>query len=91
MCVGFLSSADVASIVQGFDKYGVWRVDALAAPKLRAALDLKVSRVHTSQRILEVHLPLSALSRGGTNFTKSKELTVYQGILMVAGCWKGVF
>ena len=32
----------MCDIAQGFDKYGVWRVDAHAAPNLRAALNLKV-------------------------------------------------
>ncbi len=35
--------------LQGFDKYGVWRIDAVPAPNLREALSLKVSflsRVH---------------------------------------------
>lgn len=28
--------------MQGFDKYGVWRIDAVPAPNLREALSLKV-------------------------------------------------
>lgn len=31
--------------VQGFDKYGIWRIDAVPAPKLRDALSLKVIRL----------------------------------------------
>ena len=40
-----LSSPEASCTAQGFDKYGVWRVDALAAPNLKAALKLKVSPI----------------------------------------------
>ncbi len=30
-------------LLQGFDRYGVWRIDAVAAPNLKQALNLKVS------------------------------------------------
>jgi hypothetical protein len=34
---------------QGFDKYGVWRVDALPTPNLREAVHLKVGLAATAQ------------------------------------------
>ena len=54
-----LSIADMVHNAQGFDKYGVWRVDALAAPNLKAALKLKVST-----HVLEARHMLSLTCQG---------------------------
>ena len=54
-----MSALDAICTAQGFDKYGIWRVDALAAPNLKAALKLKVSPsqcTSCSITVVEYHL-----------------------------------